>query len=256
MERQRTVYRQNVLSMSIFIGITTYDRPEYLNRCILSLYASKGIENCDVTIFDDCSPIWDISFLKNIFPYSVKIIRNDQNLGSDENIRKMFIYFLKSESDIFVSVDSDLIFHPLWIDVITLNIDKTDGIFSLYNSVCHPPTSKCLIDDTPFLLKEHIGSAGVVMNKNIVREIIENVPESPYYDWEWSQYLFNRGTRLLVSQRSYIQHLGIYGYNNKGVFADFGLGFIPGSLNNELWNMQTLEEIIKIQREKLTGLDT
>jgi len=237
--------------MKIFIGITTYDRPEYMEKMIASLSASNHVDLCSVNVFDDCSPHWDLDYLKEIFPEGTNIMRNNENMGSDENIRKMFIHFLQSDEDVLIAADSDLIFHPDWIQFTLSNLPKTDGIFSLYNSVCHPVIND-LDHDPIFVEKEHMGSAGVVMTKDIVRQIIENVPESAYYDWDWSRHLFNNNIRLLVTEKSQIQHLGVHGYNNEGPLADVGLGFVPGSTNNEKWNMETLESIIKIQRKELS----
>ena len=240
--------------MKIYIGITTFEREDYLNVFVSSLYKSKGINSCSINVFDDCSSSWDITYLKNKFPNASNIIRNEENLGSDENIRQMFIHFLESGDDIFVAIDSDFIFHPLWIEFIINNINLTDGIFSLYNSSCHQPIiQKKSQEGFKFIEKEHIGSACVVMRRNVVHDIIDKVPKSDFYDWDWSKYLFLKGIRILVSIRSYAQHIGIYGYNNNGIYADYGLGFISGNEENEIINSKLFEDLLKIHIDALKG---
>lgn len=220
--------------MKITIGITTHSRPEYLEKMRRSLYASNKLNSCNIRVYDDCSPIWDVDFLTKQFPSAKEIIRREKNLGPSRNMRQMYLDFLNTNDDLLFAADSDLIFHPDWIDFIRENFNYADGIMSLYNSAEHSPISETIINSRVFLEKNAIGSAGSVMNRRIVKKIVNKLPESENYDWKWSELLRKDKIRLLVSNRSYVQHLGLDGFNCNGLTVlDFGLNFYPGNKFNQ-----------------------
>jgi len=233
--------------MKITIGITTFNRPEYLQRMKKSLYASKGLDACHLRIYDDCSPHWGVDFLKKLFPDAVEIIRREKNLGSDHNIRQMFIDFLKTDDDVLISIDSDLIFHSDWLSILKKGLPFTDGVLSVYNSSLHESKGRVDLDgcDVSFVEKPHIGSAGAAFTKAIMQDIIDNVPISRTYDWDWSEYLIQKNKRLFVTEKSFVQHIGIDGYNNKNYLTDFGMNFEIDNKINEKIFIDFFENLVK-----------
>jgi len=241
--------------MKITIGIMTYNRPEYLNKLRESLLSVKSIEKCNIRLYDDNSPIWDNKNLKKFFPEAKEIVRSDKNLGPDKHMRKMFIDFLKTGDDVLVIADEDLLFHPDSIYFIIKNIKYTDGVMSLYNSYLHNEiTETIIINSQKYISKKHIGAAGTVMERGIVEKIITNVPESIRYDWDWSNYLVKNNFRLLVKEDSYVQHIGVEGYNSRKIVTDFGLNFYPGNKINEKYNTEFFQELIINRYEMLNYL--
>ncbi len=232
--------------MSITIGVTTYNRPGYVKKMRQSLYASRGLDRCHIRVYDDCSNEFTIEDLRILFPDAKEIVRRERNLGSDQNIRQMFVDFLQTGDDLLVAADSDLLFRPDWIDFVLENFKYTDGMLGLYNSLLHLSSGKeVVINANEFIEKKHTGSAGVVMSKEIVREIVENIPPMAGYDWAWSKYLRKSGKRLLVSKRSYVQHIGLRGYNCDGFkTTEFGLYFYPGNQINEQFLIEFFQEFI------------
>jgi glycosyltransferase involved in cell wall biosynthesis len=239
--------------VKITIGVTTFNRPEYLEKMSASLYASHGLQNCNIRVYDDYSPAWDLHYLQQQFPTAAEIVIRNKNLGADYNMRQMYLDFLATNDDYLIAADSDLIFHPDWIDFITEHIAHTDGIMSLYNSSNHPAVETCTIHNNPFLKKEHIGSAGTVMSRAIVAEIVENLPFQHSFDWAWSAYLRETGRRLLVSRQSYIQHISLYGQNcNSAATIDFALNFLPGNEANQAWVIEFFQQALLEVHKNLT----
>ncbi len=231
--------------MNITIGVTTYNRPDYVKKMGQSLYASRGLARCHIRVYDDCSSEFAIEDLRNFFPGAKEITRRERNLGSDQNIRQMFVDFLRTGDDLLVAADSDLLFRPDWIDFVLENFQYSDGMLGLYNSILHLPGKEVLINGKEFIEKRHTGSAGVVMSKEIVRKIVENIPPMGGYDWAWSKYLRKSGVRLLVSKQSYVQHIGLHGYNCDGFkTTEFGLYFYPGNATNEQFLIEFFQEFI------------
>lgn len=237
--------------MKITIGITTYNRKEYLLKFKESLYASKNIDKCKIRVYDDHSTEYDIHFLREIFPSAELIVRNIKNMGSDKNIRLMYKDFLKTNDDILINADSDLIFHPDWFDFVEENFKYTDGVLSLYNSAEHPTIRTIEINNNLVCIKEHIGSAGTVFEKKIIDRIVKNIKPGKKFDWRWSRYLNKKRIRILVSNQSYIQHIGVEGQNcDMFLLTDFGLNFIPGSSLNANFLSEYVQEIM-IQNQSL-----
>lgn len=221
--------------MSLCIGITTYNRLDLLKRMSSSLMLSTQIEECNIRIFDDKSTEFGYKEIKEVFPAAVDVIIRKENLGADRNMRQMFVDFLSTSDDYLLIADSDLIFNPEWY--IFFKEHSNLDVLSLYNSASHITLdSKITLDKEMIIQKNHIGAAGTIFKREIVKLIIENVPPSRSYDWDWSKFLIERNFLINVSNRSYVQHIGINGTNNDGAsVVDFGLNFFPGNTVNEYY---------------------
>lgn len=233
--------------MKITIGITTFNRKKYLIKLHKSLSMSQGIETCNLRIFDDCSSEFNVLYLQKLFPNAREITRRSKNIGADHNMRQMYVDFLATHDDILVTMDADLICHPHWIHFLRDHIHRTDGIMSLYHSVLHPPTATRIINGKEFLEKEHIGSAGAVMSREVVQDIVNHLPPSHAYDWKWSAYLRKKGIKLLVSKQSYFQHIGLKGSNCNGIrTVEYGLNFDPLHKINRQFILELYQEYKKL----------
>ena len=220
--------------MKISIGITTYNRKKYLLKLQQSLCMSQSIDSCNIRIYDDCSTEYTNIDLKQLFPTAVEIVRRTENMGADENLRQMYVDFLATGDDILVTMDSDLICRPDWINFTKQYFQHTDGILGLYNSAFHKAIAKPVIHNQEFLEKAHIGAAGSVLHRDVVYEVVSSVPPTIGYDWAWSSFLRRQGTRILVSKTSYVQHIGLLGYNCNGLsICEIGLNFFPISEVNK-----------------------
>lgn len=219
--------------MKISIGITTYNRIEIVKRMASSLLLSNNLEKCNIRIYDDKSTEYSYSELRNIFKTAAEIIIRKENLGADRNMREMFVDFLKTEDDYLLVADSDLIFNPDWYDF--FNENSHLDVLSLYNSATHLDIiGNSNIKFNTIIEKDHIGAAGTIFKRNVIIDIIKNVPPSRSYDWDWSKYLRKKNIVLNVANRSHVQHIGIEGTNNNGSnIIDFGLNFFPGNEVNE-----------------------
>jgi glycosyltransferase involved in cell wall biosynthesis len=231
----------------ITVGITTYNRSLYLEKMARSLQESHGINECHIRVYDDHSKNIDETYLKTVFPKAHQITVRLKNLGADENIYQMYKDFLATDDQIFVNADSDLIFHPDWVEMVKKLLPKTDGILSLFNSNMLPPTKTLKIEGVELIEKDFIGSAGTVFTRDVVEKIVNEmkIQSLKRLDWKWSEYLRTQSKkRLLVVRLSLIQHIGIEGQNCNGIDqVNFGLGFIPVSDGNQRALVDFFEEI-------------
>lgn len=217
--------------MKLMIGITTYNRVDVIKQMASSLYSIEGIEDCNVRVYDDCSDEYDVSYLESIFP-TATIVRQEKNLKSHGNIKCMYEDFLGHGDDYLLTADSDLIFRPDVLHIIKALMPDTDGVLSLYNSNKHKVISNLSVNNIDLVEKHDIGSAGTVFTRKRVTEIVENIKIARGFDWAWSKYFVKNNVRLLVTDNSYAQHIGLLGLNNNGVNIDYGRNFIPvGEVN-------------------------
>jgi len=219
--------------MKICIGITTYNRPEYLERMSTSLYACRDIDRHSIRIYDDASTAYDVKHIASVFNRSTEIRRREKNLGADGNMHQMFVDFLETGDDILFIADADLIFNPEALNTIEKLLPATDGVLSLYNSVSHAVTGDAEVAGYAACTKQYFGAAATALSREVIEFIVKNVPASNSYDWDWSVALNKRGTRLICLKDSLVQHIGAVGQNSDGTFIDFGLNFYPGNEFNE-----------------------
>lgn len=228
------------------VGITTFNRRALVEKCARSLSEAEGIHQAEIGVWDDCSTEYGIDFLQRCFPGAV-IFRSPSNLGADRNIYRMYQDFVyRMDADCLVNVDSDLIVNPDFLQCAAGLIDHTDGILSLYHSFKHPGGASYSVAGTVLVEKRSLGSAGVVFTRELLAEIIDKVPPSRQYDWDWSRYLVASGRRLLVCRESRVQHLGETGYNTSGFLEmDFGLGFWPQTEFNRRCLVEITERLFQ-----------
>lgn len=235
--------------MKITIGITVYNRLDYIRKMCLSLRQSVGLEHCSIRIYDDCSTEFSMEELKKELPFVTEIKRRERNLGSDLNIQQMYRDFLETGDDVLINCDSDMIFHRDWINKIRELLPCTDGVLSCYNSALHIPVENLTINNENMVRKDTIGSAGTAFTRDIVQSIINNVKPSYKYDWDWSRYLSTIGVRLLVTELTYIQHIGIVGQNcDAAQIVDYGLNFFPTDEDTLRFNVAFFEQVVLANR--------
>ena len=226
----------------IMLAMATYNRKEVLEKTIVSLTQVKNIEDVDIFIFDDCSTEYTKEDLKKMIPFAKQIVVRENNLRADRNMYQIQQDYINSNYDILLQVDSDVIFHKDFIEIIKsiLSTQTKYPVFSLYNSSNHPFVEKgnsLEINKVIFKEKHSIGGICVLFtDKNILKNILDNIPKerkSFAYDWYWSHKLQEKGTPVMVSEQSFLQHIGVEGQNNKEIKGiDIGLNFTPTNIND------------------------
>lgn len=214
--------------MKIAIGIPNYNRLEDIARLSGSLKHVKQIDSCEINIYDDKSTQYDTKVLEELFAgfANVNVHENKKNLGADLNIYHICKHFIDSDNDCLFLCDSDLILSPECLEFIETNIADTEGIMSLFNANEHP--SKGEISEK-FIVKHSVGSAGVVFSKELLKDIITNVPQENANMWDWSfcRYLNSKHVKIYVSRQSYVQHMGFNGENANFLLYDYGKNYEP-----------------------------
>jgi len=229
-----TYMKNNVKSEpKIMIAIPTYNRIGYTKFNAKVIRSYHKIPSKLLHIFDDCSSEYSEKDLRNWYGEDINFFPCKKRLKSDENIRRMFRYFAKSDFDIIFSVDTDLLFQKEWKEFILKNIDSTDGVMSLYHS--NAPHHKTLRCTTYLCEKGSMGSAGTVMKKNIVKDMLSK-NKNKLFDWGFVEIFKKKKIRMMVPKKSLIFHYGQYGQNNgcgtKEVARNFDRSTLPTWIRN------------------------
>lgn len=220
--------------MRITLAIPKYNRKEIVEITSLSF---KELSDINIRIYDDRSSEYDLSFLKKVFPTAKEIILRNQNLKADKNMYTIYTDFLNTNDDILIQLDSDMLIGKdffLMVSEISKNILKEEAVYSLYNSNSHEFIEENvfkIINKEIFKLKEHIGGACVIFSKKTLEKIIKNIKiknnDFSNYDYKWSKYLRENNIPIYVSQKSYVQHIGVGGQNNTSIKnIDIGYDFV------------------------------
>ena len=195
----------------IMIGIPMRNRIGYVkfHAKILSQY--NKVDSKDIFIFDDSSDQYGEEELRNWYGKDIHYFRSKEPLGADANTRLLFKTFSKSEYDILLTLDSDLIMKNNWRGFIHDNIDKS-GVISLYHSsATWHKTTDC---NGKRCRKHSMGNAAAVMKKDIVTEMLKEHKNAKNFDWGWVQYFQKHGIHMYVPEKSIVMHYGKVGQNN------------------------------------------
>lgn len=222
---------------TIMLGITTYNRMELLKKMAESLYASDISKfNYAVYIFDDCSDQYGIKEIQNLFPERVHILRHDRNYGADYNMGFMYRKFLETDYDILFNCDSDLIFSRHWLQNGLKLLAYTDGILSLFNTPFHEIKNV----EGELCVKDSVGNAGTLMRREAVETICKHIHEDDCYfalDYNWCNLFRAKGKKIYATRKSFVQHIGVDGFNSSGRRFDYGTGFeVDSILNGQIFN--------------------
>lgn len=225
---------------------------DYIKKMCLSINKSIGLKQCFIRIYDDCSSEFNANTIINEFPFVTEYKRRDHNLGADLNMHQMYLDFLETGDDVLVNCDSDMIFRADWIDKLLELLPLTDGVLSLYNSALHLSSERLEIGREKLVRKESLGAAGTVFTREIVQSIVKNVKPSFKFDWDWSNYLTSKGISLMVTEDSYIQHIGIHGENcDACIIIDYGLHFYPLDEDTLKLNVAFFEQLVAANKSAI-----
>jgi hypothetical protein len=234
--------------MKLCIGIPTFDRKRLVECCALSLRCARHIGQASILVRDDCSTKYDVAFLKLIFPDWATISMNEVNSGrADYAVHRMMLGLLDTDCDALMLLDSDCIVSIDFIEAISRYLPETDGVLSLFNAPAHKG-----IAVGELIEKETVGSTGTVWRRELMQDVIDHVPPSGRFDWDFSAYLRSKRRRILTVRSSKIQHLGFAGGQNSRAFSgDFGLGFSDERPDSAHFILEAIVSALPIERAQL-----
>lgn len=229
------------------IAIPTFNRIRHLVACLKCLREAYGLDRYRIFIRDDASSEFGVGEIARLIPEATDIQRNAVNLGPDANQMALFKDCLAAGAQRILVLDSDMLVSPSILEFMDGAFERTDGFLGLYNSVLH----KKLRDLDPELIeKTSFGGAATLWQSALLQRVVDRYGSKPADTWDWTANaeLAETGTRLIVSRRSYAQHLGIVGANN-GIFGriEYGLGFVIETEEQTRFMAETFDDLMSRQ---------
>lgn len=206
--------------MKTCLIVTSYNRPEYLKRCLDSL--SRLETKPDVIIFiddasDPANKIMDI-LADNKIKTNRYYYFKDQNLGiKDSLINGFSAAFGQFNCDLAINLDADAIVKP---DFITKLKALYDGKHIVSGFNCDNPKNPLLAKGSGFVLRRHGNGINMLIDKKQYETIIKPALQS---DGNWD---FNSTNKLpfKICVPSVCQHIGLessMGHIGADVACDF-----------------------------------
>ena len=212
-------------SDSIMVVATVKERVGYVRLLAATLEWLRVYEFSPVWLFVDETAAFGISDVRAILPRAIvsKVVHEFlPRTSPDMSTRVAFEKFYESDYDILVNIDSDTALHPAWREFILAHINQSYGVLSLYNSAAHPMRS-C---SNGLCVKDTVGAMGVVMTRQMVGKILQNVPRRlKAFDWGFVDFFRSNGITALVPQNSLALHYGMHGSNGNGSHIEHAVGF-------------------------------
>lgn len=192
--------------LRIAIGIPTYNRAGYVKLCALAL--KNTLPSNDVWIFDDHSSDYNALQLKEWFG-TEHVHINQYRFGPDKNARNILEWFLRTDYDWLVTLDSDLIVRPDWLTILKTLLPKTQGVISVYHSGNnHHPTLDC---GQNLCEMKTLGNAGITWSKPLAKKMLAEMKDSHSFDWGWTHWLQKKNIKQYVPKDSLVLHIGMHG---------------------------------------------
>jgi len=241
------------------IGITTFNRRAMLETFAHSLSQVHRLRDAKLLVIDDCSQEFDADFLRGLFPQATVIRASQNSGGADYAMHRLFEHFVRNGQGYLLNLDADMLASQHLVDKCQQIIGAdhaaaSRNLYSLFNTNSHQAVGV----DGEFLLKRTVGAAGTLWPHALLAEVVQNVAPTRKFDWDWSDYLSRRGVPILVTRRSYLQHLGRVGQNSRSFTGmDHGEQF-DDYRNDNLASFldHTREGLLKMLAEQQARIDS
>lgn len=222
----------------IVLGITTRDRLSHVRAQGRSLRQCKGIDEVGIVVVDDFNQSYGPKQLARIYPRGTRIYRTDRHSGSADHACRIALELMtRTEREVLVILDSDLVCAAEFLDTICEFLPRTKGFFSLFNAPSHPARR----DAGDHLEKASVGSAGCVIRRQIALDLLNAVGPGRNFDWRMCDYLKSVEIPILCLRNSVVQHIGFAaGQNSALMGGDFGVGFEAYSPANTAIMFETI----------------
>ena len=218
------------------INITTYNRPEYLEKMFFYFKKTNFLDNTIIKITDDFSDDKRTTDLVNDFEldnknYKVKKYFNPFNFGAKLNYLRSVQRFWDEDVDYVVNLDSDAIVNKNWL----IEINKMNNIFgpNVLSSVfycdnsfgdvtigknTHEPVNKDFfkkIENTNEYYKtKTLNGICLSFPKFIIKDLFDET-HARHFDGLVSHDLkIKYNLQSICTSKSYVEHIGEYGVNS------------------------------------------
>lgn len=215
--------------------INTFNRPDYLHRCMDSI-RSANLNGVQVLIVDDCSTDRRVYELIHGF----LIYRMPKNGSIRYSLEKgMELLFDRFGCDIVINLDSDAIVHREFIPtLLKLHKQFPDDIITGFNTLIagrHP----IIEQHDGYCIKGSCGGINMLITRRIYDEKLKRaLITAQRTNGHWDDILCNihreKGGKVICSTPSVVQHIGIKSSMGHNANPDYSHDFLQDKTNKLL----------------------
>ena len=190
------------------VVVTVKNRVSYVKLSAESLRWLNIQEHADVDVFYGESDEYGIDDVHQWFSFAE--IHSIEAKSPDDACRNSFEHFFHHHShEVVINLDSDALLHPSWFSFLEKNLDKSDGVLSLYNSAA--PYHVSFACDELTCQKNTTGALGIVITRHVLADVLDKVEGGIDFDWRFCKFFQDTNRKIIVPANSLIFHYGRVG---------------------------------------------
>ena len=141
--------------------------------------------------------------------HTENVQQNTERFKADKQARHILEWFVGTDYDWLITLDSDLIVRPDWLELLRGMLSHTQGVMSLYHSGNpNHPTLHC---DPHLCEMKSLGNAGVAWSKVLAKRMLVGMTQSDGFDWGWTEWLRKQKIPQYAAKDSLVLHVGMHG---------------------------------------------
>lgn len=224
---------------SVAVAVPTHNRIGYVQ---LTSKALRGtIPANDVWVFDDQSDEYKHKDLAAWYG-TEHIFIAKRRLKADAMARHILEWFVSSQYDVLVLLDSDLVVAPNWLDSLHDGLRDSKGLLSLYRSGA--PKHRSLRCGGVLCEQPSMGNAGTVWRRSIAEKMLSEMSNREGgFDWGWSEWCTKNKIPMEALRQSAVLHIGMHGSWSHETSAEKSVGFPMQTLSVDV--RQRAEHFLK-----------
>lgn len=199
--------------MKVSLLITTYNRPNYLKRCLDSVRMADLSKVKLVVIVDDCSTNKETLDMVKGFEMSgcdLYILGKEKNMGIKDSLKRGYeIAF--NRTDVVINIDGDALVRNDFVNVLMgLKKQFPDNIVCGFNTLVKN-RNPIIEEHETYYKKKYASGINMVINKEQYNKYLLPALNTPIGNWDFmaSQKHEADGKEVIVAKPSVIQHIGI-----------------------------------------------
>ena len=215
---------------SVAVAVPTHNRIGYVQ---LTSKALRGtVPANDVWVFDDQSDEYKHKDLASWYG-TEHIFISKRRLKADAMARHILEWFVSSQYDVLVLLDSDLLVAPNWLGSLHAGLRDSKGLLSLYRSGA--PKHKSLRCGGVLCEQPSMGNAGTVWRRSIAEKMLSEMSNREGgFDWGWSEWCTKNRVPMQALKASAVLHIGMHGSWSHETTAEKSVGFPMNELAEDI----------------------
>lgn len=232
----------------LYIAIPLHDRLGIAAECVPTIYAGSSDDDV-IALYDDGST-QNHPYLAKRIRDSVSFVETTHQIGIEEQRRKHFLDFVKTDSRFthLYLTDADAIHDCNWSDYAFYLQRVSGGLpVCLYNTQAHVRLEGNTIEDDPekpYMIRRVAPGVSYLLTREQAERVaawLVQFSPSGHWNWDWTVPTIIGG-RFAVARQSHVDHIGLGGYHHP---ENEGLDGGDRALNPTDWLVNKRIEVVQ-----------